>query len=43
MPNIIVIFISDVILLLTVLVGLLIVRHESGIVFPLGNLLWNQV
>ena len=41
MPNIVVTFISDVILLIVVLVGL---RHESGgVVFPLGRLLWNQV
>ena len=42
-PNIIVTFISDVFLLVIVLVGLLILRHESGIAFPLGRLLWNQV
>jgi hypothetical protein len=41
-PNIVLTFISDVILLVIVLVGLLILRHESGIVFPLGRLLWNQ-
>lgn len=41
--NIIVTFISDVILLGIMLIGLLILRRESGIVFPLGSLLWNQV
>lgn len=41
--NIIVTFISDVILLVIMLVGLLILRRESGIVFPLGSLLWSQV
>ncbi|KAF8487278.1 hypothetical protein DFH94DRAFT_849689 [Russula ochroleuca] len=40
--NIIVTFISDVILLGIMLIGLLILRRESGIVFPLGSLLWNQ-
>ncbi|KAH9988674.1 hypothetical protein BJV77DRAFT_728899 [Russula vinacea] len=40
--NIIVTFISDVILLVIMLVGLLILRRESGIVFPLGSLLWSQ-
>lgn len=41
--NIIVTFISDVILLVIMLSGLLILRRESGVVFPLGSLLWNQV
>jgi hypothetical protein len=42
-PNIVVTFISDVILLVIMLVGLLVLRHESGVTFPLGELLWNQV
>jgi hypothetical protein len=41
MPNIVVTFISDVILLIVVLVGLR--REGGGVAFPLGRLLWNQV
>ncbi|KAH9988673.1 hypothetical protein BJV77DRAFT_1160891 [Russula vinacea] len=40
MPNIVVTFISDVILLIVVLVGLR--REGGGVAFPLGRLLWNQ-
>ena len=42
-PNIVVTFISDVILLVIMLIGLLILRRESGVTCPLGELLWNQV
>ena len=42
-PNIVVTFITDVILLVIMLVGMLVLRHESGVTFPLGELLWNQV
>jgi hypothetical protein len=42
-PNIVVTFVTDVILLVIMLVGLLILRRESGVTCPLGELLWNQV
>lgn len=41
--NIVVTFTSDVILLAIMLSGLLILRRESGVTFPLGRLLWTQV
>lgn len=42
-PNIIVTLITDIILLLMMLVGLLRIRREGGGTFGLGRLLWKQV
>ncbi len=42
-PNIIVMFISDMILLVTMLVGLLRLRRNGGGRFGLASLLWEQV
>ena len=41
--NIIVIFITDIILLLMVLVGLIRLRYHGGGTLGLGRLLWKQV
>jgi len=41
--NMVATFISDIILLVIALVGLLNLRRESGGSFPLGRLLWTQV
>ena len=41
--NIIVILITDIILLLTVLVGLIRLRYHGGGMLGLGSLLWKQV
>jgi len=41
--NIIVTLITDIVLLLTVLVGLLRLRQDGGGRFGIGLLLWNQV
>jgi len=42
-PNIIVTLITDIILLLIMLIGLLRLRHHGVGTFGLGQLLWNQV
>ena len=42
-PNIIVMVISDIILLVTMLVGLLRLRRNGGGRFGLASLLWEQV
>jgi hypothetical protein len=42
-PNIIVMLISDIILLVTMLVGLLRLRRNGGGRFALASLLWEQV
>jgi hypothetical protein len=42
-PNIISSLVTDVILLLIMLVGLLRLRFEKGGAFGVGRMLWNQV
>jgi len=42
-PTIIVVFVTDIVLLLTMLVGLLRLRRRGGGTFELGRLLWKQV
>jgi hypothetical protein len=42
-PSIIAILITDIVLLLIVLIGLLRLLHDSGGSFAIGRLLWNQV
>lgn len=42
-PSIIVTLITDIVLLLIVLIGLLRLLHDSGGSFALGRLLWKQV
>lgn len=42
-PNIIVTLITDIILLLIMLVGLLRIRRQGGGAFGLGQRLWKQV
>jgi hypothetical protein len=43
MPNIVVGFISDLALLLTMLVGLIRLRRDGGGTFGMGLFLWKQV
>jgi hypothetical protein len=42
-PNIIASLVSDVVLLLIMLTGILRLRLEEGNDFGLGHILWNQV
>jgi len=42
-PSIIATLITDIVLLLIVLIGLLPLLHDSGGSFALGRLLWKQV